>query len=218
MTEPSPYIDDKAIPLVIPLAKIATRLRLPQPLDDDAEETIRAAILDAQGEVEGYLGRPITPMQFVQRGCVPYPDGWKLTEPKVISVDTVVAETYEDGTPTGFYTVTYTAGLDARQSMYLPIRRYIEGAVLDHDEIARLWQVTQGEDATRRRRSVSVEGQAVTYDYLTPGGSVQGKQGQATASLGTGRPSLSSMDRWKLAGRRVFQRPGRTPVDRALNG
>lgn len=216
MTEPT-YIDDAAVPLVVPISKVAKRLGLPEPLSDEDEEAIRAAILDAQAEVEGYLGRNVLPMQFVQTGAIAYADGWRLSEPKVISIDSVVAEEFEDGGTTGRYTVTYTAGIDARLALYLPIRRYIEAAIYDHDEIARIWQREQG-TAARRERSISVEGQSVSYDYLTPGGSVQGKQGQSSPTLGTGRPSLKSLDRWRLAGRRVFQRSGRTPVDRALNG
>lgn len=204
MTEPAL---DEICPLVIPVDKVAKRLGLTVPLaDGDAKEVITGAIYDAQAEVEGYLGRPITPTTFVETGKAAYSDGWHLHEFPVISVDSAVPELDTiDGTPTGYYTVTYEAGIDATQPIFLPIRRYIEAAVLDHGEVIRLWQTQQGK-AARRERSVSVEGQSISWDYLSPSG-IEGKQGQSD-SLGTGRPSLKSMDRWRLAGRRVFQRSG----------
>jgi hypothetical protein len=211
MTEPAPPVVEEVCPLVIPVEKIAKRLGLDVPPTDDDAEAIAGAIYDAQAEVEGYLGRPITPTVFVQTNSIAYTDGWHLSESKVIEVQSAVPETDPvNGEPTGRYTVTYLAGIDATQPIYLPIRRYIEAAVLDHGEIARIWQAKQGTKAARRERSVSVEGQSISWDYLTPSG-VDGKQGQADR-LGTGRPSLASMDRWRLAGRRVFQRAGRSRV------
>lgn len=201
------------IPLVVPVERIAKRLGLDVPLDDTSEAIITDAILSAQAEVEGYLGRNITPMQFIQRGAIAYADGWHLSEPKVLTVDLVVPEVDPiDGSPTGRYTVTYTAGIDARSAQYGVIQRYVYNAALGDPEVARLWQAKQGA-AAKRERNVSVEGQSISYDYLTPTGVERAGSGGGSAA-----PTLASMDRWRLAGRRVFQRPGRVVVDRALNG
>jgi hypothetical protein len=213
MTEPAaPLID--VCPLVIPVERIATHLGLTEPLDAATTEVIATAIYNAQAEVEGYLGRPITPTVFVQTGCIAYSDGWHLSESKVISIDSVVPENDPvNGQPTGTYTVTYTAGIDASQPIYLPIRRYVESTALRDGEISRIWQEIQGKKA-QRVRSVSVEGQSISYEYLTPGGveSLASSRAGSGPGLTAGAPTLKSLDRWRLAGRRAFQRPGRSGV------
>jgi hypothetical protein len=47
------------------------RLGLDTPVDSDTAETLRQAILDAQADAEGYLGRPIVPTTRTARGLWP---------------------------------------------------------------------------------------------------------------------------------------------------
>jgi hypothetical protein len=215
MTQPAADFEEPC-PLVVPVEKIAIRLGLSQPLDDTSTEIITGAIYDAQAEVEGYLGRPITPTTFIETGRIAYPDGWRLRESKVISITSAEPEADPiSGQPTGRYTITYIAGIDATQPIYLPVRRYIENTVLRSGDVVRLWQSMQGKKA-QRVRSVSVEGQSISYEYLTPGGveSLASSRAQAGPQATNGAPTLKSLDRWRLAGRRVFIRPGRSRVIR----
>ncbi|MFC4018955.1 hypothetical protein ACFOW4_13520 [Micromonospora sp. GCM10011542] len=108
----------------------------------------------------------------------------------------VTAELDAQLQPTGLYTVEYLYGRDAREAEYAPIRRWIvAAAAYAHPVVRRL--AKQG-GARRRVKSVSAEGQSVSYD-----------NGPATADAPTtGVPPQSSMDRWRLAGRRAYTRPG----------
>jgi hypothetical protein len=170
-------------------------------LTDDQQWLIGDAIRDAQSDVEAYLGRAIMPTEYRAEGAVqnPITGKWDLPEQPVITVDTVTAETDTEGRPTGRYTVDYTAGLNARTNQALrPIRRYVAAAACLDPTVTRL------SDKMRPVTGVNVDGQGITF----------GTGGQATKT-GVAKPGdlpdMSSMDRWRVKGRRVFQRQGDHP-------
>lgn len=165
---------------------------------------VEQAILDAQATVEGYLGRAVLPRQFTELHLLPGADGaWPLTHEPVLSVDTITVETDPIyGQPTDYYTVTYTAGLDAANDPELgPIRTYVARAAAADPAVQALAR-EKNPSTGRVVQSVTVEGQAVTYATAPP---------PAVPAAGApGSPiTLKHLDRWRLAGRRVYQRPGR---------
>jgi hypothetical protein len=187
---------------VVSADEVARRLRLQQPLTEDVRWAIDQAIWDAQADVEAYLGQPVTPTTFIETGLVAWPGGWQLTNAPLISIVAVTAETDPDsGVPTGLYTVEYTAGIDAINDPTLaPIRRY----VIAHAKYSPEVQLLLAEESpapARRVASLTAEGQSVTYE-ADPDTDSQPGSG-APGAL----PLLSSLDRWRIAGRRVFQRP-----------
>lgn len=197
LTEPAPVVDPDYI---------ARRLSLPLPLTADQRFLIGEAIGEATADVEAYLrGRPVTPTVFVESGLLPYPDGWALAEAPLVEVISAVPDTYEDGSLTGGFTVTYRAGLDAANDPALrPIRQEVIRRVLEHQSVVSLWQSSQG-DGSRRVKSSSVEGQSVSYDYLTPTGEVV-SGGGSSAPAAAAEKRLKALDRWRR--RSVFQRRG----------
>ena len=169
-------------------------------------DLIESAISDAISDVEGYLGRSILPRQYVVQHCWPL-TGWgdaawefEPADEPVRSIVSAVPETVGDPpVATGYYTVTYTAGLDCRDPDKAPILRYIKAAAMNDPTVIRMWQTSTN---TRGQvMNVSAEGQAITYQALSAGGG--GTPGsQAPGAL----PTLNSLDRWKIAGRRIYQR------------
>lgn len=185
-------------PLVVHPDDLARRLRIPLPLDGDVEWDLRQAIADVQADVVAHLGRSITPETRVATGVWASAGGWHLpdTEP-VLSIVTAVPEADAWGHLTGRFTVTYTCGLDARtEAKYAPIRRYVMAWATVHDAVG-----AHVPSSRREITSVSVEGQSVTFK---PVGGVD----PATIPVEQRLPQLSSLDRWRIAGRRVFQRRG----------
>jgi hypothetical protein len=187
-------------PLIVTAEDIARRLRLPLPLSDEDQATFDGAIQDAQADVVAYLGRELTPQVYTESGLLPYAEGWRLHHDPLLSVQSVTAETYPDDAtqPTGRYTVTYLAGIDAADDPELePIRRFIFTHALYSPDVQQVFR-TVAPDRARRAFWVSVEGQQVRYDdvYATSG-----------ATPGSGAPgslpTLKSLDRWRVAGRRV---------------
>lgn len=189
--------------LIVPVTDVARRLGLTLPLDDDDAWLIEQALIDAQSDLEAYLGRPVTPQTFTETGLIrfPEPDPWQLANYPVVAITTVTPETHLDGQPTGRFTVTYVAGLDGADDPELePLRRFVRTHAIYSPDIRALYRRLAPEQA-RQVASLSVEGQAVTY---TDTFAASGQPG-APGTL----PTLASCDRWRIAGRRVFQR--RTP-------
>ncbi|WP_435585918.1 hypothetical protein [Micromonospora aurantiaca (nom. illeg.)] len=168
--------------------------------DEQVAQAVQDAIRDATSDAESYLGYPLIPLTATDSGLWPPPyDGeWELRQEPVNTIVQVTAELDAQLQPTGLYTVEYLYGRDAREAEYAPIRRWITAAAAyAHPMVRRL----ADQAAVRRRvKSVSAEGQSVTYD-----------DGPSTADAPTGGvPPQSSMDRWRLAGRRASTRPGWT--------
>lgn len=195
--------------LVVSPETIAVKAGISLPLSAEDRDTLTEAILDAQADVEGYLGRPVVPITYVETGRYPGADGWDLVEhgdDPVVTVISAIPETDAETTqPTGYYTVTYTAGLDARREEVLrPIRRYITAHAMNSPEITRLWVTAGGRGQVK---TVSAEGQSITFESATLGGGGNAGSGNPGAL-----PTLSSLDRWRLAGRRVHVARTRTTV------
>lgn len=192
-------------PLVVSADVIAERAGVA--LDAATRPVIERAVRDVQDDVEAHLGRVITPVTYTEDGLVRPPPGgdWDLQRYPLVEIVTVTAETDDAGQQTGLFTVTYRAGLDARADRDLrPILRYVTAHALAQPELARLWRADQP-DGGRRATSLSVEGQSASYEYLTPAGTTAAGR----RDTGGGLPTLESLDRWRIAGRRVFQRRGR---------
>jgi hypothetical protein len=188
--------------LVLDAEHVARRLKLPVPLDPGPRFTIEEAIWDAQADIEAYLKQPIVPTTYVESGLIAYPDGWHLSHTRIIGILSIEPEMYADEptVPTGGFTVTYLAGLDAANDPDLdPIRREVMRRVMESPEVIRVWQAAQG-DASKRIKSQSVEGQSVGYEFLTPTGT------ERDAKAVSPEDRLKRLDRWRLRG--VYQRRG----------
>lgn len=191
--------------LLVSPEKLAVKAGIPLQLTEDQREVITDAILDAQADVEAYLGRAIFPTIGVEHSCWPWPQGWQIkgnADEPLIRVLAAEAE-YADGQPTGYFTVTYLYGLDPAADRALrPIIRFVTAHAMNSAPFTDLWKkVTK---AKGEIRSVSAEGQSVSWSPASLGGG-GGKAGDGSpGSL----PTLTSLDRWRLAGRRVHQ--GRT--------
>lgn len=187
-------------PLVVDVDVIASQLGLDMPVDDDTAETLRQAILDAQADVEGYLGRPIVPTVRSATGLWPWPDGWELPDDDVLSVISATPEvTVDTGQPTGTYTVTYYSGLDVRNDPTLrPIVRYVVAAAKNSPAVVDVWR--EYVQPRGVMTSVSTDGQSATFAAASLGG------GGAAGSRAPGAlPDLDSLARWRRLS--VYQRP-----------
>jgi hypothetical protein len=197
-----PYVDLPESPdLVVSPETLALRAGIPLPLSAADRELIIGWIRDAQADVRAYLGVPIMPAVFIETGRYDVGGEWNLTplaEP-VIEITSAVAETI-GGQLTGAYTITYLAGLNAKDDPDLyPIVRYIIAHALNQPGFTLLWKVVTS--AKGEVTSLSTEGQSISYGPATLGG------GGAVGSGAPGSlPDLSSLDYWRVAGRRVFQR------------
>lgn len=200
------FIDlpESAILLVSP-ESLAVLAGMTLPLTEIQREIITDAILNAQSDVRAYLGQPILPVVYVETGRHDNGSGhWNLDPDNVpiIAILDITTETRE-GQPTGLFTITYRAGLDAKNNPDLyPIVRYVKAAALNSPEVTRLWKT-----ATKTKgdvKSVTTEGQSISYDKPTLGGG-----GTAGSGVPGSLPTLASLDYWRVAGRRVFQRETR---------
>lgn len=195
--------------LVISPETLAVSIKMPLPLDDAQRETLTQAILDAQDDVYAYLGQPITPQEFTQSGLWPLDDEWLLTahgDGDVVKITAIVGENDPDGVPLGTFTVTYLAGIDARNGAeYGPIRRYIKAHAANSPEVTRLWRAVVNPEKTIK--SSSTQGQSVSYEVPTLGGGGSAGSGNPGAL-----PTIGSLSRWKVAGRRVHQPATRVGV------
>lgn len=195
-------LPESAILLVSP-ESIAVKAGMTLPLTEAQREIFTDAILDAQSDVRAYLGVAILPTTFTESGR--HDDGtgkWNLDEDNIplIEVLDVTPET-TGGLLTGKFTITYRAGLDAKNDPELyAIVRYVKAAALNSPEVTRLWKI-----ATKTKgdvKSVTTEGQSISYDKATLGGGGVAGSG-APGSL----PTLASLDKWRVAGRQAYQRP-----------
>jgi hypothetical protein len=189
--------------LIVAVDNVARRLGLELPLSTDNEWLVTQAIIDAQAAVEGYLGRGLTPATYTETGLWPPADGasWCLTNGPVVSIVSATVDVDTGGHPTGIYTVVYTAGIDAANDpALLPIRQYVTAAAVNSPVVLNLWRADQPNQG-RTIRNLSTEGQSVGYADATP-------LGVAKAGEPGSLPNIATLDRWKLAGRRVFQRQG----------
>lgn len=198
-----------AVDLIVTADEIARRLGVPLPLQENDRWLIEQVIGDAQAGLEAYLGRAVTPRTYtdehVHRMARPGADEWDLNHWPVQSITSVAEETDDDGDPTGLYTVVYVAGLDGANDPELePLRRFVRAAAMYAPDLQQ-WLRRTNPEASRVVTSLGVDGQSVTWSdaYTVPGGGEAGGVGRV--------PSLSSCDRWRIAGRRVFQRRTLTP-------
>lgn len=184
-------------------------------VDDPSEELLdlaQDAIDDAIGDVEGYLGRAITPVQRTATRCWPVPGGWDIPGEQQ-PIRRIISATEElvpgEATiPAGTFTVVYEVGLDYVTDPELsPIRRYLNAAALNNYMLLQYVENRLGIRGPVNSVSVSTEGQSknVTYGHLgyTPPASRGSQSMDAPGQL----PKLTSLDRWKLANRRVHQAP-----------
>lgn len=183
---------------------VARRLRMVVPvLDPDERALLTEAITDVQTLVEGYLGRPLTPVTYVEHLSpipptllMPDESGWPVSNTPLIAIVSAVADLDVDGRATGTYEVTYTAGVDlSAQPLVL---QYIRAHAARHPLVSPL-----ADPATRVVRSASREGQSLTFEDASKAGVSAGEAGPL--------PTLSSLDRWRVAGRQMYVRPGQSP-------
>jgi hypothetical protein len=188
-----PLVTQPDLPaLVVTVADVATRAGL-DAADPATAAVVEAAIRDATADAEAYLGRPVTPQRITENHLAPSPHGWPLSVDPLIVIETVTAELDGAGQPTGLYTVTYQAGLNAVLPEYGPIRRWITAsAAFTHPAVRRLVGT-----AGRVVQSVSAEGQSVSYAAAP----------DADRTPTAGVPAMATMDFWRVAGRRAYLRP-----------
>lgn len=207
-------IDDR---LVLSPEALAVKAGVPLPLTEERREVIVDAILDAQADVYAYLGRPVMPQTYVEQHVWPHGETWELTEhgdDDIVGVTSAVPETYLDGQPSGYFTVTYVAGMNCRDSdEYRPIKRYVIAHAMNSPEFTRMWKVAT--NAKGDVKSVSAEGQSVSFSTPTLGASGTSKPGDGSPGA---LPTLASLDKWRVAGRRVHQARTRAPQAYTIDG
>lgn len=200
-TQNLPYVDLPEIPdLVVSPETLAKKAKIPLPLSTDDREQIIECIRDAQADVTGWLGREIMPAAYSESGRYDVGGHWNLqTDEQIIDITQVTAE-LSSGQPTGLFTITYIAGINAKDDPLLrPIVRYVTAHAMNSPEFLLMWKT-----ATKAKgdiKSVTTEGQSITWDKPTLGGG-----GVAGSGAPGALPTLKSIDRWRIAGRRVFQR------------
>lgn len=201
------------IGLIIQADTVARLAGLPRPLDADTQWRVEQAILDAQSDVTAHLGQPITPLVATESGLWPQSASlsltdrrqWVLCNTPVIEILTAEPETL-DPFPVGTYTVSYTYGLNVvTDPQMAPVRRWITASVLASPAVAAIYAVSDPTGSGGRLvNSLSAEGQSVSY------GAVKVPAAATAGAAGSGAPGavplLSSLDRWRVARRRVFQR------------
>jgi hypothetical protein len=180
--------------LIVSLDEVARRAGLSLPLSPDVRQALIDAITDAQADVEGFLGQPLIPQQYGPEGSYRY-GAAGLAQSYRLEQGPVTAILAEDPStdPTYFY-VTYLAGLDARNVPAITryVRSHAASLVRQHPR-AKEWGVKRG------IRSVSVDGQSVSYD--NEGTTVAGGVGSL--------PTLDSLSMYRRKGKvKVFQRRG----------
>lgn len=188
--------------LVVTPEEVGRRLSIKQPMSEDARWIIEQALVDAQSDLEAYLGVPIVPRAFTQTGVLPQQGGWPLDHGPVVSVTSYTAEIDPiQGGETGRYTVVYTAGLDAANDPDMrPIIRYVRTHAFYSPEVQAMYRQVAPELA-RTEEQVTVEGQSVRYNRTFATTDAPGSGAPGTL------PLMSTCDKWRRAGRGVYQRP-----------
>lgn len=212
MTTPTPT-PDPAPPLtpVVAPEQIAKRLGVKNP-DQDLLDMCQEAIDDAIAEVEGYLGRPITPAQQTAYHLMPWPWGWDLrSDQQVRAIISVTPETAPDGTATGMFTVVYQVGIDYLNDVECrPIRRYVVAAAGNNYDLLMYAQRELKLRGPVSSVSTSTEGQSKNVQYAHLGYMPPTSRSASQGMDYPGQlPKLTTLDRWRLAGRRVHQAPDR---------
>lgn len=173
---------------------LAERLDITAPSERVLRKLDRA-IADAVADVWAFVG-PILPHEVTETGKWPLATGWDLEEAPRRIISTT-AETFDGTTLTGTFTVVYEAGRDWRTDPDLePIRRYVMAAAENTPSVLRLWQETTG--ARGPIKTVSTEGQSVSYGDVTRGGG-----GAAGSGAPGSMPLLASLAGFKQPG--VYQ-------------
>lgn len=168
---------------VVSPAEVGRRLGMTPEQITAHEPALLDVIDDVTADVEGRLGRPVMPVLITD--TLPWnPEGWDYSVTPVI--ERLSATAREDGE----YDVTYRAGINAATDpAYRPIRRYITAAAAEAFRVSPPGVALQ----LQRVRSMSVEGQSITYD--TPSAGALGGVPDFSATCG----------RFRLRG--VFSRP-----------
>ena len=182
--------------LLVPIDWVARRLGLGSTLSETEQHRIADAILDVQADVQTYLGVPLLPVTTSKDFGYSYE--WEQWLRDLVNVTNVTYEALSNG----LVRVVATHGYDARTPEMDPVRRYVQRAVLAHADVMALWSSKAPTEVTRRKKSVSTDGQSITYDYVSPDGQVLSDVAKA------GVPMLASLDYWRVAGRRVAQGHG----------
>lgn len=188
--------------LVVKVEQVARMLGLAQPLEEADRWLVEQAIADAQSDLEAYLGRPVSKGEYTQHHLLRFCGGFHLKHFPVHEIISTVVEAYDNGQPTGYWTVTYVAGLDGEADPELePIRRFIRTHAAYSPLVQSLFRRLLPEQA-RKVTNLSVEGQSVTY------GDAFATEAQASElGLPGGLPSMKSCDRWRIAGRMPHMAP-----------
>lgn len=211
---PSSYTNGPAqgYPLAVQPDDVAAMLMMPRPLDGPGLGVITEAIRGAQSDVQAYLGRPPVPAEYTEQHLFPRPEGWRLKQTPVLSVVSATPETTGTGQATGRYTVVYVAGLDSVNDPDLyPVVRYIKLHAAYDPFVQILFRQLCPAIATRVM-SGSTEGQSATITDALPSSSAGARSSAAIAAqmaLPGSPPAVTTLDRWKVAGRRIYQRPTR---------
>lgn len=201
-------------PLIIAADDIAQHLGLPLPLDSGTSFIVSEASTAAQSDLESYLGRPAVPAQYTDYHRMPHMRGWRLKNYPVLSIDQVTPETDPvSGQPTGLFTVTYTAGLDAVNDPNLePIRRFVRLHAMFDPAVQIVFRAQRPDIATRVMNG-STQGQSATITDTYPamtGASMRSPAAvSASMTMPGSLPTLATCDMWRISKRRVHQRPTR---------
>ncbi|MGW0485753.1 hypothetical protein [Nonomuraea sp. NPDC003214] len=183
--------------------QVAIRAGLSLPVDEGMLPVLAEAIASGYRTAAGYLMRPAKPTEFTQRGVAAGPYGWLLDQDPVLEIVSAVPEVV-DGYPTGRWTVVYRAGLDpdGDPSYGAALTEYVIAHAAESGPVQRLAQAA----GARLHKSVSVEGQAVTYESSRASAGSGAGSGSGVAGA---PPTLDSLSPWRVVA--VAQRPGIGP-------
>lgn len=168
---------EEAEGLALTAEEFAAAVRLT--LTPENRSVVLEALYDAQADVEAHCGQPIPARTAVEDAAEDGRGGWVLANDPL----TVVSS---EPLPDGRWRVTYRYGRDDDRAVRAA-RRYVKAAALA--------ALRDGGTVARGVRSVSVEGQAVSYDAA----------GSGDAALAGGPVSIKTLDRFRRVG--VHSRP-----------